>query len=312
MTALALGFLAAVPAQVDYSVYAGQPLATEQIVLQAWGSGTGEESSERSSAGQHSIKVTTSGYFQGVALKLGRKPDLKPFASSRENLLVFSVFPIEVQAGTAATGSGSGGSGVRPGGMGGGGASGAGVGAAGAGGGSSAPSTRPTKQMENLRVILWTTDGKATELFLPLTSSGKAAGRWVRVGIPLPAIPRFGRTNMVLDKIAVSGDARTIFYLGEIRVVTESTPIQGFLERTEMNLARGDEVLLTASAEAGYSVLEYAWDFDASNGVQDDAVGAAVYHRFRIPGEYIVTCTIRDKFGLKAPWKGTIKVTVNP
>lgn len=310
-TAFALLILGAAPAQVDYSVYAGQPLATEQITLQAWGSGSGEESTERSAAGQHSIKVTTSGYFQGVVLNLGRKPDLKPYASNRENLLVFSVFPVEVQAG--AGGASGGGSGVRPGGMGGGGgATGAGVGAAGAGGGGSASSTRPTKQMENLRVLIWTTDGKATEVFLPLTSAGKAAGRWVRVGIPVAAIPRLDQTNMVVDRIAVSGDARTIFYLGEIRVVTDSTPIQGFLDRKEMNLARGDEVLLTASAEAGYSVLEYAWDFDASNGVQDDATGPAVYHRFRIPGEYVVTCTIRDKYGLKSPWTGTIKVTVNP
>jgi hypothetical protein len=311
-TALALLILGAAPAQVDFSVYAGQPLATEQIALQAWGSGTAEESTERSSAGQHSIKVTTSGYFQGAVLNLGRKPDLKPFASNKENLLAFSVFPVEVQASGGGSGTGSGGSGVRPGGMGGGGgATGAGVGSAGSGGGSTS-ATRPVKQMENLRVLIWTTDGKATEVFLPLTSAGKAAGRWVRVGIPVAVIPRFNQTNMIIDRIAVSGDARTVFYLGEIRVVTDSTPIQGFLDRTEMNLARGDEVLLTASAEAGYSVLEYAWDFNASNGVQTDATGAAVYHRFRIPGEYVVTCTIRDKYGLKAPWTGTIKVTVNP
>ena len=217
---------------------------------------------------------------------------------------MFSVFPLEVQAGAAS--GGSGGSGL---GAGGGVSSGGGGGTS---GGGTVSTTRPAKQMENLRVILWTTDGKATELFLPLTSAGKAAGRWVRVGIPVFAIPGFDRTNMVVDRIAVSGDARTIFYLGEVRVVTDSTPIQGFLDRTEMNLARGDEVLLTASAEGGYSVLEYAWDFDASNGVQDDANGPAVYHRFRIPGEYMVTCTIRDKYGLKTPWTGTIKVTVNP
>lgn len=317
ITALALTIFAAAPAQVDYSVYAGQPLATEQITLQAWGSGMGEESTERSSAGQHSIKVTTSGYFQGVVLNLGRKPDLKAFAPNKENLLVFSVFPIGVQGGAASGGSGGGGLGAGGGlASGGGGGGGGGVSAGGGGGSSSGggatPAARPAKEMENLRVILWTTDGKATELFLPLTSAGKAAGRWVRVGIPVASIPRFGQTNMVVDRIAVSGDARTIFYLGEVRVVTDSTPIQGFLDRTEMNLARGDEVLLTASAEGGYSVLEYAWDFDASNGVQDDATGAGVYHRFRIPGEYVVTCTIRDKYGLKAPWSGTIKVTVNP
>ena len=74
ITALALTIFAAAPAQVDYSVYAGQPLETEQIALQAWGSGSGEESTDRSSAGQDSIKVTTSGYFQGVILTLAESP----------------------------------------------------------------------------------------------------------------------------------------------------------------------------------------------------------------------------------------------
>ncbi|MEW5885059.1 MAG: hypothetical protein AB1725_12675, partial [Armatimonadota bacterium] len=136
ITALALTFFAAAPAQVDYSVYAGQPLATEQITLQAWGSGMGEESTERSSAGQNSIKVTTSGYFQGVVLNLGRKPDLKPFAPGRENLLVFSVFPIEVGAGAASGGTGGGGLGAG-GGLASGGGGGGGGGVSAGGGGSS-------------------------------------------------------------------------------------------------------------------------------------------------------------------------------
>jgi hypothetical protein len=306
MTTAVLGLtLLAAVAQVDVNLYAGQPLSTEGIQIKAWGAGKAEETTDRSSAGQSSIKVTTSGYFQGAVLVFNEPRNVKPYASNRENLLVFSVFPLEVRAGSG--GAAGGGSGMSAGG-------GMAAGGGGRGGsqGSAGATTTPPKQMENLRVVIWTTDGKATEVYLPLTSTGRAYGRWVKVGIPLAAIPRFDQTNGVIGRIAVSGDANTTFYLGEIRIVTDSTPIQGFLDRTEMNLARGDEVLLTASAEGGSSILEYVWDFDASNGLQDEATGPAVYHRFRIPGDYIVTCTIRDKFGLKKPWQGTIKVKVNP
>lgn len=300
-----LTLLAAV-GQVDVSLYAGQPLSTEGIQVKAWGAGQAEETTDRSSAGQNSIKVTTSGYFQGAVLQFKEPRNVKPYAASRENLLVFSVYPVEVSA-SSSSGTSSGGSG-----MGAGGGVSAGGGRSGSQGSSGSTTATPPKQMENLRVVIFTTDGKATEIYLPLTSSGRAYGRWVKVGVPLSAIPRFDQTNGTIAAIAVSGDARTTFYLGEIRIVTDSTPIQGFLDRTEMNLARGDEVLLTASAEGGYSILEYVWDFDASNGLQDEATGPAVYHRFRIPGDYVVTCTIRDKYGLKKPWQGTIKVKVNP
>ncbi len=43
-----------------------------------------------------------------------------------------------------------------------------------------------------------------------------------------------------------------------------------------------------------------------------DAEGQIVKRKFRVPGEYTITLTISDAFGLKQPFQTTIKVTVNP
>lgn len=296
-------------AQVDYNIYNGTSIEALGIDLIAWGGGRVEESKDVSSAGQNSILVGTSSYFQGGILQFGSPHNLAPYVGGRENLLQISVYALEAKSGGSSGGGGGGGGGGAGIDSGGGGALGGGMTAG--GGGGAAAATRSAKQLDNLRLLITTTDGKTTEVLLPLNTSGSPVGRWKKVGVPLMAIPGFDATNKTIKNIAISGDAVTNFYIGEIRVVNDQTPVQGFLDVVEMNLASGDEVLLSAGGEGGFSVLEYVWDFDAKNGLQEEALGQAIYHRFRIPGEYVVTLTVRDKFGLKKPWQGTIKVTVN-
>ncbi|MEM2899717.1 MAG: PKD domain-containing protein, partial [Thermoplasmata archaeon] len=43
--------------------------------------------------------------------------------------------------------------------------------------------------------------------------------------------------------------------------------------------------------------LTYLWDFDASNGIGIDGVGAAVEYNFTKPGNYTVTLTVKDIHG---------------
>ena len=44
----------------------------------------------------------------------------------------------------------------------------------------------------------------------------------------------------------------------------------------------------------GGSTYSYSWDFDASDGIQEDATGANVSHMFTEDGEYTVTLTVSD------------------
>jgi len=46
-----------------------------------------------------------------------------------------------------------------------------------------------------------------------------------------------------------------------------------------------------------YGIVNYSWDFDASNGIQRDATGMIVTHTFEEQGRYTVTLTISNMRG---------------
>lgn len=306
---------------VDLSLYAGQPAASNGFVLEAWGGGGIEETAENAVAGPNALRIRTATFFQGGILRFSKPVSLGSYVNDPENLLAVAVYVMESRT----SGGDSGGGGGLTGGGGGGGLTGGGGSSMGGGrsagggltgGGGGDTGARRGKQMDNLRMILRTTDGKLSETYVPLGTGGSAVGKWRRIGVPLKSIAGFSKSNMEVEAMAFSGDSPTSFYLGEVRVVRDQTPIQGFISVTEYNIGINTELTFSASAEAGLSVVEYVWDFDASDGLQVEAIGQAVVHRFRRPSKpdqpIVVTLTIRDVFGLKQPWKGTIAVTVNP
>lgn len=203
------------------------------------------------------------------------------------------------------------GGGMGPGGMG---APGGPGGMGGMGGG-----TSDTTSLKTVRVIVTTTDGKKSEAYMPISTSGAGERGWRTVAIPLQAIAGFERTNKTIKEIAFAGDVTTTFYVGDIRVVNDPTPIRAdILGRRTYNLALGDKVTFQGGGQGGSSVLEYVWDFDSTDGLQEDAIGQTITHQFRkdsqdlAGGKYTVTLTVRDKFGLKKPATATVEVVVNP
>ena len=162
--------------------------------------------------------------------------------------------------------------------------------------------------MENLRLVITTTDGKRSEALIPVRSAGK----WVQAGIPVSMIPGFAKTNRTIQTIALSADAPTYFYVGEIKVTQDVSPIQGQIHNTALNVGKGTEIVLQSTAEGGATPLVFIWDFNSTDGLQEDAMGQSVVHKFRQPGTFKVTLTVKDIYGLKTPWVGTLDVTVNP
>lgn len=281
-------------------LYAGESLEASAITLSPWGGGSISDSTDVSYLGSHSLMVRTATYFQGGTVTFARPVSLAAYLPNRENLLVVAIYP--TQTSTTATTGGGGTTGRGPGLAGGSGGA--------MGGGGATTTTQAAKPLDAIRLIIRTTDGRASEAYYPLPAG--SAGRWRRLGVPLSAIYGFAKTNKEVASISFSGDAPSVFFIGEIRAVTDQTPIQGSLSVTELNLGRGQEITFYATAEAGPSILVYEWDYDAKDGIQVDYSGQFVTHRFRVAGEYTVTCTIRDLYGLKQPWQGTISVTVNP
>lgn len=331
LSMLAVALSSAAMPQGTIGIYLpGRDIASQGIAVKSWGSGTVGETDEVALEGTHSIRVSTRNYFQGGRIMLSKPIDIASAYADKNSLLLFTIKVADTTltlggggggglagaggaaAGGASAGGAAGGPPAGPPGRGGvaGGEPGAGAGRGGATGGGSG-STATTAPLRNLRFVITTTDGKKSEGFVPLTGSGGARG-WRRVGIPLQAIAGLDRTNKQIQEIAFSGDATGTFYIGEINIVNDTTPIQGEPNIRELNLALGDEREFWANGNGGASILVYQWDFDSKDGLQVDAEGQIVKRKFRVPGEYTITLTISDAFGLKQPYQTTIKVVVNP
>ncbi len=175
-------------------------------------------------------------------------------------------------------------------------------------GGYTAP-TMTTRVMKQMRVVVVTTDGKQYEAVAPFEPPITDQEGWFPIGVALGAFKGLS-PDAKIKEIRVFGDAYGVFYVGEIRVATDPTPITGDAGEEQI-VAANDLVRLEARASAGITPLKYSWDFDASDGIQEDAVGRVVTTRYRKPGEYIVTLTVTDIYGLKKPFVATTKITVN-
>ena len=118
----------------------------------------------------------------------------------------------------------------------------------------------------------------------------------------------------MIESIGFSGDTTSTYYVGGLRILSDPTPITGEIRSPhgEVNLALGDTVRFIGVGYGGATILRYTWDFDNSDGLQEDAIGQIVDHRFRKPGKLVVTLTIKDLYGLKAPYTATVNMTVNP
>jgi len=275
---------------------AGRAVKDQGITFRSWGSGLIAESDDAAYEGTTSIRISTRNFFQGGMMMLSKPVDLSGAYGDANNLimLTFKIADSSAQGGRSGGGSGD-----------------LGTPAAGAGGSqSSAPAK--VEPLSMVRMIVVTDDGMRSEAYVPMTTGGKGERGWRRVGIPLKAITGFDKSSKKIKELWFSGDSTATFYIGQMEIVNDSTPIYGEPNRRELNLALGDEIEFIGNGSGGATILKYTWDFDAKDGIQIDAEGQFIKHKFRRPGDYTITLTISDVNGLKKPYSTTIKVKVNP
>lgn len=332
VTGLATLAAAAAFGQAATIIYAPVRLIKDQgIDLKSWGSGTASETDELAYEGGHSIRISTRNYFAGGLMQFSKPVNLTDKFADKNNML-----RITFRAADLTTVLGPGGGGGAPAGGGGGKGGGAGGGLAGGGdlsgpggrggqgglGGVGGPggvggqgggaTTTAAKKLQNIRVIVTTSDGKKSEAYIPIATNASGDKGWRTAAIPLQAISGFDRTNKEIRELAFAGDVTTTFYIGDLRVINDTTPISGEPNVRDLNLALGDKVNLAANGYGGSSILQYSWDFDDQDGIQEDAIGQFITRQFRKPGTFKITLTITDKFGLKKPYSTTINAKVNP
>lgn len=306
-----------------------KPIADQGITLKSWGSGLIAESDDAAFQGTSSIRISTRNYFMGGRITFANPIDVsKAFDDPTELLQITFLVPGASSGGGGGFGGGKGGRppglGGGPGGAGGGGQLGGqgsggrpgggagGLGGGPGGGGGGGATSAPDTTLDTLRVVVTTSDGKMSEAFIPCNRGGVVTNNWRSIAVPLASISGLDRTDKKIKALAFAGDATTTFYIGEIKLNKDVTPIYGQPTRREYNLALGQEIDLSATGSGGMSILKYTWDFDEKDGIQVEAEGQSIRRKFRVPGEYTVTLTISDYFNLKKPYTTTLKIKVNP
>ena len=337
---------------LSLTIYRGDTLASSGMTVSAWGSGLVQPDPSKIYSGTESLRVTTHGLYQGADMKLAKAIDFAPLAANKYNYLTFAVALTATAGGPGGNpgssfgSSGSGafaGFGGVPGGGKGFGSGGPSSGSGGPGGGSGFPGSggssaagaaayggvagrfRPggqvqaqeNRKLENLRVVLVTTGGKAIEVMAPMLNSADE-NEWKIIAIPVSAIS-IPEGDTQIAEIRLFGDAPAVFNVGSIGVVEDATPIvvRPLNDKTVQRLAKYQYV---ASASAGVTPLVYTWDWDAADGIQEEAQGRGPTHIFRKASvdeslrntDYIVTVTVTDYYKIKAPVKTSFKVHVTP
>ena len=176
---------------------------------------------------------------------------------------------------------------------------------------------------QKMKVLLVCEEGTYVASEFPVTMIPRPEEKWYSVAIPFVAFKGLDKTTTAhVKELRVFGDSRDTFWIGEIRTTTDDEPIT--VEPIDnMEVSVGEAVEFRAQATGGISPLQYSWDFDKSDGLQEDEVGQNVVHVFRkaspelrnSPGErqpYVVTLTVKDLSGAKKPVHREVDVIVNP
>jgi len=311
-------------------LFAGQAIDVEGIRLGAWGSGRAREDTTKKSIGDTSIRVDTNGYYAGGRIEFNEPRDITEQKSDPYGFLAFTIFfqpgtrkpPRNSVAGYPGSGGAPGfsGEGAPPA------LEGAPSGfpmfpGAPSGGGEEEQIQPDTSK---IKVVLTCEEGTFVASNFPVTLVPASEEGWFQVAIPFVAFKGLDKVQTCkIREIRIFGDTRDTFWIGEIRTTTDEEPIS--VEPLEdAEVAIQEPVEFRASATGGISPLQYSWDFDLSDGLQEDAVGPVVVHVFRnasktVPGgalgdvqPYVVTLTVKDLSGAKRPVRRTANVIVNP
>ena len=285
---------------VSLTLFRGEVGGDSNVRLGAWGSGNAEESREAVLTGTRTIKVTTQGMYQGARVEFPNPIDLSAAFANPHTYIRLRVRFSGAAASQAA---------FDP---------------------TTLQATRQaTAPFRDMRYLLVMADGSRHELVRPVElPPSQDPDSWSAVAFPLSAIGKTltaGKTltgeGAKIKQIAIFGDRYAQFLIGEMDVITDETDIT-IAPIDDVNAFANSATPFVANAEGGASTLRYSWDFDASDGIQEDAVGRVVSHVFprSTPDNkgnstglktYKVTLTVSDVDGIKKPTTITTDINVS-
>jgi hypothetical protein len=263
-------------------IFKGGSLSQDGITPGSWGSGKAIESAEKVLTGVKAIRITTQGLYAGGRIDFAQPVPLFSDGIDATRYMVFAFFFDAVQT-------------IDP----------------GAGTVYSydiEPYTIPKASI--VRFVFVSDTGKVVSVEEP-TNPLDPDDNWSRVAVPLAKFKTLGEDvrEFRLKRLLVFTDLPSTLHLGEVKLVTDVAPIK-VEPLSSQTVVIYDEVIQVAVATGGVSSLKYSWDFDASNGIQEESTGKVGRFVYTRGGEFTITLTVSDVDNLKAPATATAVVSV--
>lgn len=266
----------------DVYIYRGGPISQDGLTLGAWGSGKAVETKDKILTGSHSIKITTQGLYSGGRIDFTQPVVLFSDGPEKDRYIVFTLFFDDTTKHDPAADSGY------------------------------DLDTEPyfTPKVSKLRFVFVSDTGAMISREEP-TNPLDPDDNWVRIAVPLSKLklPE-GTKEFHLSRLLIFSDMSATMYLGEIKLATDSSPLK-VDSLSSLTVGIQDKVYFIADTQAGVSSLKYSWDFDSSNGIQCESTGRMASYTYTRGGDFVVTLTVSDYDGVKAPVTVTGTVSVN-
>jgi hypothetical protein len=157
------------------------------------------------------------------------------------------------------------------------------------------------------RVQLVTDKGSAVLSDYPIYPGDRDPSGWVRVGFPLREFK--GPIGDKLNRIVIFDERPDIVYIGAMRLVLDTTPLEARPTAYPAMANVGQAVTFMLNASAGLAPVQAVWDFNKADGIQEQATGARVMNVYDQPGDYEATVAVADATGAN-PEKRTYAVLV--
>ena len=282
---------ASVPALAqDQILYKGDPVDGKYISVGSWGSGSAEDVAKSGYSGSRSLKITARSLFEGGRIDFIEPVDLsRHFANPNAYFQLLAKMQLDEDLGSDPLLEG-----FFPA---------EAYGEVGSVAGTGSPVTR-------VRLVLMFDAGAASECQADVSGFRLGDDGWLALSFPMSALKgKTARTEYKLKRIIISGDGSEPFYIGQIQIVTDTKPITADAGLDQF-VAANDDIMFRAVGDGGAAALRYAWDFDSKDGIQTDALGEVVYHKYRKAGDYTITLTVSDIFKIKEPVTRTVKAQV--
>ena len=338
LSVLPLAGLQAAPTPT-VSLYDGKDTAQSNVSVSAWGGGTGQEATDVTLFGGHSLKITTLDTHQGARLTFKSPislagddrvfqltlrrggatlhydprliPGYDPKTGEAPNTGDASDTGSTPGAGNypgAGANPGPGGGGRRGGRRGGfGNRNGAGTnpnggnGRGGGRGGEEAPIIPP---VDAVRLEFTLANGKTADIYrtIPDSTDATAGEGWYSVNVPVSAL-KLGGTDSPLKSVTVGGNQFGIFYIGRMKLASKTAAPTLTIDGPD-KVAPGQPVTLRVKGDTDLDSLKYTWDFNSGDGQPASAIGTIATTRYYTPSQDVTaTLTATDLDGVNPPVK---------